>query len=68
VVWCLGRAPDDPAATCNLVTGVSAVQHTYAAVSVDGTWKADIDINASSSLDHNPQASPRSTPPTPSPT
>jgi hypothetical protein len=68
VVWCLGRAPDDPAATCNLVTGLSGAQDTYTAVSVDGTWKADIDINASSSLDHNPQASPASTAATPSPT
>jgi hypothetical protein len=68
VVWCLGRAPDDPAASCNLVTGVSGTQDTYAAVSVDGTWKADIDVNASSSLDHNPQASPASTAATSSPT
>jgi hypothetical protein len=68
VVWCVGRAPDDPAATCNLVTGVSGAQDTYTAVSVDGTWKADIDINASSSLDHNPQASPASTAATSSPT
>jgi hypothetical protein len=68
VVWCLGRAPDDPAATCNLVTGVSGTQDTYAAVSVDGAWKADIDINASSSLDHNPQASPTSSAATSSPT
>jgi hypothetical protein len=68
VVWCVGRAPDDPAATCNLVTGVAGAQDTYAAVSVDGTWKADIDINTSSGLDHNPQASPTSTVATSSPT
>jgi hypothetical protein len=68
VVWCLGMAADDPAATCNLVTGVSGAQDTYAAASVDGTWKADIDINASSGLDHNPQASPAPRAATPSPT
>jgi hypothetical protein len=68
VVWCFGRAPDDPAATCNVVSGVSGAMDTYSAVSVDGTWKADIDINASSSLDHNPQASPGSAGATSSPT
>ena len=34
----------------------------------DGDWKADIDINASSGLDHNPQASPTPSVPTSSPT
>jgi hypothetical protein len=68
VVWCLGRAPDDPAATCNLVTGVSGAQDTYAAVFVDGAWKTDININASTSLDHNPQASAASTAAASSPT
>ena len=37
---------------------VSGHPHTYAAVQVDGRWKADVDVNASSGLDHNPQASP----------
>lgn len=70
VVWCLGTAPNDPAATCSRVTGASGRLHTYAAIEVDGRWKADIDINASSSLGHNPQAAPRTAgpPAPPSPT
>jgi hypothetical protein len=68
VVWCLGKAPNDPAATCSQVAGVSGMQNTYAAIAVDGKWKADIDVNASGGLDRNPQASPRAGAPTPSPT
>ncbi|HWF58605.1 MAG TPA: hypothetical protein VG520_09650 [Candidatus Dormibacteraeota bacterium] len=68
VVWCLGKAPGDPAATCSQVTGVPARQDTYSAIDVDGQWKADIDVNASGGLDHNPQASPTAGAPTPSPT
>jgi hypothetical protein len=58
VVWCLGKAPNDPSAMCSAVSGVAGMEHTYAATAVDGTWKVDIDVNASSGLDHNPQASP----------
>lgn len=58
IVWCLGRAANDPAATCSAVNGVAASRHTYAAQSVDGRWKVDVDIDASSQLDQNPQASP----------
>jgi hypothetical protein len=65
IVWCLGKAPSDPAATCSAVNGVSGLQNTYAAVSVDGEWRADVDVNASSGLDHNPQASPTASAPTP---
>jgi hypothetical protein len=58
VVWCLGRTPSDPTATCSAVNGVAGSTPTYVAISVDGRWKVDIDINASSQLDQNPQASP----------
>jgi hypothetical protein len=70
IVWCLGKAANDPAATCSAVTPVPGMPHTYAAVQMDGKWKADIDINASSGLDHNPQSSPTASAPTatPSPT
>ncbi len=68
IVWCIGKAPNDPAATCSVVTPVPGKPQTYAAVSVDGRWKADIDINASSGLDHNPQGSPAGSVPTPTPT
>lgn len=70
IVWCIGKAANDPTATCSAVTSVSGMPHTYAALQVDGHWKADIDINASSGLDHNPQASPTAGAPTatPSPT
>lgn len=68
VVWCLGSAPGDPAATCSQVTGLPARPDTYAAIDVDGQWKADIDVNASAGLDHNPQASPTAGAPAPSPT
>ena len=67
IVWCLGRAANDPAATCSAVNGVLGKPHTYAAVAVDGRWKVDVDINASSQLDQNPQASPTATAPTPTP-
>ncbi|MGH7722881.1 MAG: hypothetical protein ACRENL_08655 [Candidatus Dormibacteria bacterium] len=68
VVWCAGTAANDPAATCSQISGVSGHQDTYLAVEVDGQWKADIDVNASTGLDHNPQASPTAGAPTPSPT
>jgi hypothetical protein len=68
VVWCLGKAAGDPAATCSQVTGVPARQDTYAAINVDGRWKADIDVNASGGLDHNPRASPTAGASMPSPT
>ncbi len=68
IVWCLGKAANDPAATCSAVTPVSGMPHTYVALQVNGEWKADIDINASSGLDHNPQASPTPSVPTSSPT
>jgi hypothetical protein len=61
IVWCLGAAPNDPAATCSAVNGVAGLQNTYAAVAVAGEWKADVDVNASSGLDHNPRASPTAT-------
>jgi hypothetical protein len=67
VVWCLGMSAGDPAATCNAVTGVSTPAHTYAAIAVGGVWKADIDVNASTALDHNPQTSPTATGAAPSP-
>ncbi len=66
IVWCLGKAANDPAATCSAVTGVPGTSHTYAAVQVDGSWKVDVDVNASTGLDHNPQASGTATAPTPS--
>jgi hypothetical protein len=65
VVWCLGLSPSDPAATCSAVNGVAGPPHTYLVELVDGRWKADIDVNSSSSLDHNPQASPTVAAPTP---
>jgi hypothetical protein len=68
VVWCLGTMPGDPAATCSQVNGLPTRLDTYAAIDIDGQWKADIDVNASSGLDHNPQASPTAGAPTPSPT
>jgi hypothetical protein len=68
IVWCLGKAPNDPAATCSAVDGVPGRPHTYVAVSVDGRWRVDVDINASSQLDHNPQASPTGAAPTATPT
>jgi hypothetical protein len=67
IVWCLGAAPNDPTATCSAVNGVPGRQHTYSAISVAGEWKADVDVNASSGLDHNPRASPTATAPTPTP-
>ncbi len=67
IVWCLGRAANDPAAACSAVAGLAGKPHTYAAVAVDGSWKVDIDINASSQLDHNPEASPTASAPTPTP-
>jgi hypothetical protein len=67
IVWCLGKAANDPAATCSVVNSVSGHPHTYAAVQVDGRWKADIDVNASSGLDHNPAASPTAGAPTATP-
>ncbi len=67
IVWCLGAAAKDPAATCSAVNGVAGLQHTYAAVSVAGEWRADVDVNASSGLDHNPRASPTATAPPPAP-
>jgi hypothetical protein len=66
IVWCLGKAADDPAATCSVVSPLPGEAHTYAAVKVNGRWKVDIDINASSGLDHNPQASGTAAAPTPS--
>jgi hypothetical protein len=68
VVWCVGKAVNDPAATCNLVTAVAAMRHTYAAIAVDGRWRVDIDVDASSSLDRHPPASPTSSASTLSPT
>ncbi|MDQ6847852.1 MAG: hypothetical protein M3019_09795 [Candidatus Dormibacteraeota bacterium] len=68
ITWCVGNAANDPAATCSRVTPVAGTTHTYAAIQVDGRWKADVDINASSGLDHNPEASPTVGAPTPSPT
>jgi hypothetical protein len=67
IVWCLGKAANDPAATCSVVNPVSGHPHTYAAVQVDGRWKADIDVNASSGLDHNPESSPTAGAPTATP-
>jgi hypothetical protein len=68
IVWCLGKAANDPTATCSQVNGVSGLQNTYAAVSVDGAWKADVDVNASSGLEHNPEASPTASSPSPTAT
>jgi hypothetical protein len=68
IVWCLGKAANDPTATCSAVNGVPGHPHTYAAVSVDGRWRVDVDINASSQLDQNPQASPTGGAPTATPT
>lgn len=68
IVWCLGKASNDPTATCSAVNGVPGHPHTYAAVSVDGRWRVDVDINASSQLDQNPQASPTGGAATASPT
>ncbi len=65
IAWCIGKAANDPSAACSVVTPVRGMRHTYAAVQVDGRWKADIDINASSGLDHNPEASPTASAPTP---
>ncbi|MDQ6857044.1 MAG: hypothetical protein M3Z57_08225, partial [Candidatus Dormibacteraeota bacterium] len=67
IVWCLGKAANDPAATCSVVNPVGGRPHTYAAVQVDGRWKVDIDVNSSSGLDHNPQASPTASAPTATP-
>lgn len=68
IVWCLGKSANDPTATCSAVTSVSGHPRTYAALQVDGRWKADVDVNASSGLDHNPQASPTAAAPTATPT
>ncbi|MBJ7595768.1 MAG: hypothetical protein JF886_13090 [Candidatus Dormibacteraeota bacterium] len=68
ITWCVGKAANDPAATCSAVTPVAGTAHAYTAIQVEGRWKADVDINASSGLDHNPQASPTASAPTPSPT
>ncbi|PZR77679.1 MAG: hypothetical protein DLM65_15115 [Candidatus Aeolococcus gillhamiae] len=68
ITWCVGKAANDPAATCSVVSPVAGTSHTYSAIQVDGRWKADVDVNASSSLDHNPEASPTASAPTPSPT
>jgi hypothetical protein len=68
IVWCLGKSADDPAATCSAVNSVSGHARTYVALQVDGRWKADVDVNASSGLDHNPQASPTAAAPTATPT
>ena len=68
ITWCVGKAANDPAATCSVVTPETGTTHTYVAIQVDGRWKADIDINASSGLDHTPEASPTASAPTPSPT
>ena len=54
VVWCGGAARADPSATCSEVTSVSGLRNTYIALRVGGTWKADIDVDASSSLSGNP--------------
>jgi hypothetical protein len=56
VVWCGGAARADPSATCSEVNSVSGLRNTYAALRVGGTWKADIDVDASSSLSGNPGA------------
>ncbi len=55
VVWCIGASATDSAATCSAVTAEAGHPRTYAAVLVDGRWKADVDVNASSGIDHNPQ-------------
>ncbi len=68
IVWCLGKAANDPAATCSVINPVSGRPHTYTARQVDGRWKADLDVNASSGLDHNPEASPTAGAPTATPT
>ncbi len=68
IAWCLGKAASDPAATCSVVNPVAGMAHTYVVVDVDGQWKADVDVNASSGIDHNPQASPTAAAPTVSPT
>jgi hypothetical protein len=67
IVWCLGKSADDPAAACSVVNPLPGRPRTYAAVQVDGRWTADIDVNASSGLDHNPQASPTAGAPTATP-
>jgi hypothetical protein len=67
IVWCLGKAANDPTATCSQVNGVGGLQNTYAAVSVGGEWKADVDVSASSGIDTNPLASPTATASTPTP-
>jgi hypothetical protein len=69
VVWCVGRAIHDPAATCNLVTGVvAAMRHTYSAIAVGGRWRVDIDVDSSSGVDRSPLASPTGSAPTTPPT
>jgi hypothetical protein len=54
VVWCGGAARADPSATCSEVNSVPGLRNTYVALRVGGTWKADIDVDASSSLSGNP--------------
>ena len=68
IVWCLGSGPSDPTATCSAVVGLAVAPNTYAALEVASGWKADVDINASTGLDHNPRASPTPSVPTPTPT
>jgi hypothetical protein len=68
IVWCLGKAPNDPTATCAAVNGVPGRTHTYATLAAEGRWKVDVDIKASSQLDQNPQASPTGGAPTSTPT
>jgi hypothetical protein len=67
IVWCLGRAQGDPTAVCSALNGRPSAAHSYPVVQVDGRWKVDLDINSSSQLDHNPEASPTAGTPTSTP-
>ena len=68
VVWCGGAARSDPAATCSMVNSVPGLRDTYRVERVGGRWKADIDVDASSSLNGNPEAPTTQPAPSPSPT
>ena len=68
VVWCGGAARADPSATCSDVNSVSGLPNTYVALRVGGSWKADIDVDASSRLSGNPGAPKTPEAPSASPT
>jgi hypothetical protein len=65
IVYCLGRAANDPAATCAAVQGAGGAGHAYTAILADSAWRVDVDVDSSTQLDHNPQASPVASTPAP---